>query len=249
VLDQPSSQVIAALRDPAVRERLLASAASSIMPGLARFERYLIGDVFSAANERYRNRMVGDLAREQGKHPFEMIVEVVANDDLRTVLWPQPGSDGPDDWELRRALWEQPDVMIGGSDAGAHLDRMLGSAYPTRFLADALRGRQLVSVERAVQTMTDVPARLFGLRRRGRVVAGYAADLCVLDPGTVDAAPVRTVFDLPGGNKRMLADPIGVVRVLVNGRETIVDGAPVDVRPGAVLRSGRDTGGTDTRTM
>ncbi len=76
-------------------------------------------------------------------------MEIVAADDLRTVLWPQPASDGPADWELRRTLWEDPDVVLGGSDAGAHLDRMLGSAYPTRFLGDSIRGKQLVSLERA----------------------------------------------------------------------------------------------------
>jgi N-acyl-D-aspartate/D-glutamate deacylase len=249
VLDQPSDRVIAELRDPATRARLLASARDSNMPAMAEFERYLIGEVYSTTNEQYRNRLVGDIAREKGQDPFEAIVEIVAADDLRTVLWPQPGSDGPEDWELRRTLWEDPDVVLGGSDAGAHLDRMLGSAYPTRFLSDSLRGKQLVSLERAVQMMTDVPARLFGLRGRGRVAEGCHADLTVLDSATVDATPVRTAFDLPGDAKRLLADPIGVVRVLVNGHETIVDGAPVGSLPGTLLRSGRDTGDTDTRTM
>jgi len=95
--------------------------------------------------------------------------------------------------------------------------------------------------------MTDVPARLFGLRDRGRVAEGWHADLTVLDPATVGAGPVRTVYDLPGDGKRMLADPIGVVRVFVNGTETVVDGVPVEgVLPGRVLRAGRDTGDTDT---
>jgi N-acyl-D-aspartate/D-glutamate deacylase len=241
--------VIEQLRDPATRARLLASARDSNMPGMAEFERYLIGEVYSATNEQYRNRLVRDIAREKGQDAFETIVEIVAADDLRTVLWPQPASDGPADWELRRTLWEDPDVVLGGSDAGAHLDRMLGAAYPTRFLGDSLRGKQLVSVERAVQMMTDVPARLFGLRERGRIAEGFHADLTVLDPATVDAAPVRTVFDLPGNAKRLLADPVGVVRVLVNGQETIVDGVPVGSLPGTVLRSGRDTANTDTRTM
>ena len=53
-------------------------------------------------------------------------------------------------------------------------------------------------------------------------------------------------FDLPGESKRLLADPIGVVRVLVNGQETIIDGEPTGALPGTVLRSGRDTAGTAT---
>ena len=62
--------------------------------------------------------------------------------------------------------------MLGGSDAGAHLDRMCGAPYTTRFLADCLRGRQLVSLERAVQLITDAPAPLFGLRDRGVLARG-----------------------------------------------------------------------------
>ena len=99
VLDQPADMVISCLRDPQVRARLLAAARDSNMPGMAEFDRYLVGDVYSEVNEQYRNRMVGDIAHEKGQDPFEAIVEIVAADDLRTVLWPQPASDGPADWE------------------------------------------------------------------------------------------------------------------------------------------------------
>src|SRR5262249_22024253 len=141
----------------------------------------------------------------------------------------------------RRALWDSPDVMLGGSDAGAHLDRMLGSPYPSRFLADVLRGRQLVSLERAVQMMTDTPARFFALRGRGRIATGYQADVVMFDPDQVGAGPPRTCFDLPGGAKRLVADPLGIARVLVNGREAVVEGQSTGELAGTVLRGGRDT--------
>jgi N-acyl-D-aspartate/D-glutamate deacylase len=234
------------LRDPEVRAKMVAQAGDSPLGRLADFGNYVIGDVFSEVNEQYRNRKVSDIAAERGEDPFATIVDIVANDDLRTVLWPLPSADSDADWELRRRLWDEDDVLLGGSDAGAHLDRMLGSPYPTRFVGDCLRGRQLVPLERAVHLLTDVPARLFGLRDRGRVVEGGHADLVLLDPATVDASPARIAFDLPGESKRLLADPIGVVRVLVNGQETIVDGQPTGDVPGTVLRSGRDTTGTAT---
>ena len=78
---------------------------------------------------------------------------------------------------MRAEAWDHPLVMIGGSDAGAHLDRMCGAPYTTSFLADTLRGRQLVSLERCVQLMTQVPAQLFGLRDRGELREGYHADV------------------------------------------------------------------------
>jgi N-acyl-D-aspartate/D-glutamate deacylase len=234
------------LQDPAVRADMMEKASSSPLRRLADFANYLIGDVYSEANEPYRDRRVGDIAKERGEDAFTTIVDIVVNDELKTVLWPIPAADGDADWELRRTVWEHEDVLLGGSDAGAHLDRMLGSPYPTRFIADCLRGRRLVSLERAVHLMTDAPARLFGLRDRGRLEQGYHADVVVLDPATVDATAARIAFDLPGDSKRLLADPRGVVRVLVNGRETIVDGQPTGALPGTVLRSGRDTAGTET---
>ena len=105
----------------------------------------------------------------------------------------------------------------------------------------------MLPLERAVRLMTDVPARLFGLRDRGRVAPGWIADLAVLDPETV-GAPARSggPTTSPAARTASSAAPEGVVRVLVNGVETISDGAPTGARAGTVLRAGRDTTGTAT---
>jgi N-acyl-D-aspartate/D-glutamate deacylase len=118
---------------------------------------------------------------------------------------------------------------------------MCGAPYPTQFLGDALRGRRLLPLERAVQLITDVPARLFGLRDRGRIEVGSHADIVVFDPDTIDAGPPTLVPDLPGESPRLIAESIGVQHVFVNGTETIAGGTPTGTTPGKVLRSGRDT--------
>ena len=241
VLDVDVAERIRRLRDPAIRADLLASARTSRFAHLTNFGEYVVGDVVSPENEPYRNRAVGEIAAERGEDPFATIVEIAAADDLQTTFWPGRTADGDADWKLRGEVWEHPDVMLGGSDAGAHLDRMLGAPYPTRFLGDTLRGRRLTSLERAVQLMTDVPARLFGLRGRGRLAVGYQADVVLFDPGSVGSGPAYALYDLPGGSKRLVADPTGVARVLVNGRDVIVDGTPTGDLPGVVLRGGRDT--------
>jgi N-acyl-D-aspartate/D-glutamate deacylase len=166
---------------------------------------------------------------------------VTSADDFKTVLWPLPTSNGDADWIARRDLWAKESVLIGGSDAGAHLDRMLGSPYPTRFLADTLRGRQLIPLERTVQLMTDAPARLFGLTGRGRIAEGWFADVVLFDPENVDSGPAHRVYDLPGRSLRLTAESTGVQRVFINGRPVISDGQPIGDVPGRVLRSGRDT--------
>ena len=168
---------------------------------LASWGRYMIGDTFSAANEGLKGRIVADLAQERGQvGRSTRCVDIVIDDDLRTVLWPLPSDSDAESWKLRAEAWDHPLVMIGGSDAGAHLDRMCGAPYPTKFLGDCLRGRKLVSMERCVQLMTQIPAELFGLRDRGTIARGLPRRprSCSI-PRPSNTGEVKLVDDLPGG--------------------------------------------------
>jgi N-acyl-D-aspartate/D-glutamate deacylase len=244
VLGLPVPERIEKLRDPEVRAEMLARADSEeagVFRRLADFARYVIGDTYSEANEGLKGRVVEEIAAERGQEPFDTLVEIVINDDLRTILWPMPPDNDPASWDLRQQVWEDGRALLGGSDAGAHLDRMCGAPYTTRFLADCLRGRKLAPLERAVQMLTDEPAQLFGLVDRGRIAEGHRADVVVFDPDTVGAEHATLVDDLPGGTARLTADATGVVRVLVNGVETVVGNRATGALPGTLLRSGTDT--------
>jgi N-acyl-D-aspartate/D-glutamate deacylase len=241
IMQLPLREKTAALRDPQTRARMVAAAQGTGFEFMAEFGRYQIGDTLAPENKRYEGRFVADIAKERGMDAWDALIDIEAADEYKTVLWPKPIADEIEDWELRRQVWQSDDVIIGGSDAGAHLDRMLGSPYPTRFLADTIRGRQLITVERAVQLMTDRPARLYGLTDRGRIAPGARADLVVFDPSSIDSGPARRVYDLPGDSLRLTASSVGVEAVLVNGVETIRQGQPTGAFPGTVLRSGRHT--------
>jgi len=244
VLKLPIDEKRAALADPAVRARMAEQAQSEeagVFRRLTDWARYVIGDTYSAANEGLQGRVVEDIAAERGADPFDTLVELVAADDFRTILWPMPTDNDDASWAMRKEVWSDPRAMLGGSDAGAHLDRMCGATYTTRLLADCLRGRKLATLERAVQMLTDEPAQLFGLRDRGRIAEGFHADLVVFDPETVGAGHARLVNDLPGGSARLTAEAEGVVRVFVGGVATVADNAGTGATPGRVLRSGRDT--------
>jgi N-acyl-D-aspartate/D-glutamate deacylase len=190
---------------------------------------------------------VADIAAERGQDPFATLVEIAVNDELKTVLWPMPSDNDPDSWALRARTWEDEDVLLGGSDAGAHLDRMAGAPFPTRFLGDCLRGRKLVPVERAVQMMTGDPAELFGLKDRGRIAEGYIADIAIFDPETVTSEDATLVKDLPGESARLTAGSIGMDHVIVGGVEIVREGKATGATPGVVLRAGRDTVSVNTR--
>ncbi|MFJ8402667.1 amidohydrolase family protein [Streptomyces microflavus] len=244
ILALPAPERIERLRDADTRTEMLRRADSKeagVFRRLADFGRYVIGDTYSAANEGLGGRVVNDIAAERGQDPFHCLVEICAADELRTVLWPMPTDNDPDSWALRQRTWEHEDVMLGGSDAGAHLDRMCGAPYTTRFLGDCLRGRKLVPLTAAVKMLTDDPARLFGLRERGRIEEGFHADLVLFDPERIDAGPATLVHDLPGDSPRLDSKAIGIVSVRVNGVETLRDDKVTGAVPGTVLRSGRDT--------
>ncbi|MFJ8166777.1 amidohydrolase family protein [Streptomyces sp. NPDC096136] len=250
VLGLPVPERIARLRDPDVRAEMLRRADSKeagVFRRLADFGRYVIGDTYSKENEGLGGRVVNDIAAERGQDAFQCLVEICANDDLRTVLWPMPTDNDPATWALRAETWQHEDVLLGGSDAGAHLDRMCGAPYTTRFLGDCLRGRRLVPLEQAVRMLTDDPARLFGLRGRGRIAEGWHADLVLFDPERIEAGPATLVHDLPGDSPRLDSRAIGIVSVRVNGVETIRDDEVTGAVPGIVLRSGRDTRTVSTR--
>jgi len=243
-LSVPVDERMARLRDPEVRMQLLEwsqSKEAGVFRRLADFGDYRIGDTYSDANEGLKGRIVRDIAAERNQSAFSTLLDIVLADDLRTILWPIPQDDDPTSWALRKEVWEDPRTLIGGSDAGAHLDRMCGAPYTTRFLADCIRGRKLVSLEAAVRMMSSDPASLFGLKDRGVIREGAIADLLLFDPATVGAEEATLVHDLPGGSARLLAGSTGVKRVLVSGTAIVIDGAVTGATPGTVLRSGRDT--------
>jgi N-acyl-D-aspartate/D-glutamate deacylase len=244
VMRLPFGEKKAALADPEIRCTLVEashSEAAGVFRRLAGWDRYVIGDTYSDANAGLTGRVVGEIATERGQEAFDTLVEIVTTDDFRTVLWPMPTDNDDASWHMRQEVWDDPRVMLGGSDAGAHLDRMCGSSYTTRLLADCLRGRKLASLERAVQMLTQAPAELFGLVDRGTIAVGNHADLVVFDPETVGAENARLVEDLPGGTARLTAGSEGVVRVYVGGVVTVEDGKATGATPGTILRSGRDT--------
>ncbi|MDQ1069832.1 N-acyl-D-amino-acid deacylase family protein [Streptomyces canus] len=250
VLALPVPERIERLRDPDVQKELLRQSQSKeagVFRRLTNFGRYVIGDTYSETNRGLSGRVVEDIAAERGQEPFAALVEICAADSLRTVLWPMPTDNDPASWAMRAEAWQHEDVLLGGSDAGAHLDRMCGAPYTTRFIGDCLRGRRLTSLEQAVKMLTDDPAQLFGLRERGRIEEGFHADLVLFDPERIAAGTATLVHDLPGDSPRLDSKAIGVRAVWVNGVEAIRDDVVSGAVPGRVLRSGRDTRTVSTR--
>jgi N-acyl-D-aspartate/D-glutamate deacylase len=243
VLSLPTEDRLAALGDPEVRRRLDEGANSEeagVLRGLVAWSRLTLDETFAPENAPYEGRTVGDVATERGQQPFDALLDIVVADKLRTGLRP-PMAESDADWDARAMLWRDRRTVIGGSDAGAHLDMMCGAIYSTALLGNGVRQRELLSWAEAIHLLTDVPARLYGLKHRGRVAEGWWADLVVFDPETVGHGPERRRDDMPGGASRLYAEGIGIEHVMVNGSEIVRHGDFTGALAGQLLRSGRDT--------
>jgi N-acyl-D-aspartate/D-glutamate deacylase len=238
----PVDEKRAALADPRERARLREAAESDtgLFSRLLRWDRLRVGQTFSPENDGLTGETIGEIAAERGQDPFDALCDIAIADDLRTDLLPPTGGDDVESWKRRADVWRDQRVVVGASDAGAHLDMLATFNYTTSLLA-ASREHDLVGLEEAVHLLTDVPARLYGVRERGRIVEGWHADLVVVDEDRVAPAPVETRYDLPAGAGRLFAEAEGIEHVLVNGTEIVRAGALTGDRPGTLLRSGHGT--------
>ena len=135
-------------------------------------------------------------------------------------------------------LLKHPAGVIALSDAGAHLIYFCDAGYGLHFLAHWVRELGAFTLEEGVRRLTADPARKYRIPGRGRIAAGYKADLVLFDPRTVGVSGLRKTQDLPGGGTRMVRDPLGVHGVWVNGLQ-VFDGrryTALGAGPGEVLR-------------
>jgi len=237
----PNEEKMALLSDPEQRRKLNEDAQKpSAFRGVARWERLTVGEVTKEGLKHLEGQTIGDIAEQTGNTPWDTLCEIVVEDGLKTGLYPPAAGDNDESWALRQALWNDDRCLIGASDAGAHLDFLATFNYSTYLLA-AARDRDLLSLESAVNKLTDIPARLYGLKDRGRIEEGWWADLVIFDAAEVAPAEVEVREDLPGGAWRLYSEAVGVHHVFINGEHAVRNGEFTDARPGALLRSGRDT--------
>ena len=167
-------------------------------------------------------RRVAKLARERECSPLDVMCELAVAEDLETRFRAYIAND---DVEAVGDLLTHEHVVLGLSDAGAHVDQLCDAPLYTDLLGTWVRERQLMPLEKAVRKLSGEAADMFGFVRRGYLREGYWADVCVFDPQTVGPGPVRRVRDFPAGAERLTAEePSGVRHVLVNGMPIRSDG-------------------------
>ena len=205
-------------------------------------DNFIVSSTANEANKCYVGRKTGDIAREQGREPIDVLLDIALADNLDTVFTPDNTNESAETFAMRGKVWADDRTLVGASDAGAHLDLIDTFAFSTSFLQTGVREFGVISLEEAVHQITGRVATYFGLVERGLLRPDFHADIVIFDANTVGRGPTQTRYDLPGGDDfRLYADAVGIGHVLVNGVEIVRGGEHTGKLPGRVLRSGTDT--------
>src|SRR5437763_8298947 len=228
--DKSKAAQRAVYADPAFRNAFRAE-----LKGGIDWARLTVHEVHKPELKRYEGRTIAGVATERGTDPIDTFLDLTVEDDLdiEYVL-----AQFNVNIELVKENLVDPNVLIALGDGGAHVDMLCDAGYPTYLLGTWVRERQIMTLEQAVARLTAQPADLFGIKGRGRLAIGNAADLAIFDPERIGSASRgERRFDLPGGAKRMVMPSRGVEYTIVNGTTVYAEGRATGATPGEVLRS------------
>lgn len=180
-------------------------------------------------------RTIARIAADEGRDPVDVMLDIAFADDLGAIF--ELVALNHDATEVVPLIQDKR-LLIGLSDAGAHVDMMCDAGFATYMLASWVRETPVLSLEEAVRRLTSEQAAFFGIPKRGVIRQGNYADLALFDISRVRPLESQKVFDLPGGGKRWVQHAEGMFGTVVNGELLYEQGEYVGTLPGRALRSG-----------
>jgi N-acyl-D-aspartate/D-glutamate deacylase len=201
-----------------------------------KWDRLEVKEVSNPAMKPLEGKTVAEIAQQRGTYGVDTFLDLALEDELR-IQYSMALFNANE--ERIPELINDPRVMVGLSDGGAHVDMLCDAGYCTYLLGTWVRDKQSMSLERAIKRLTSEPADFFGIKNRGRLIPGMAADVVVFDQNTVGSAKRGEMRnDLPGGGRRIVMTARGIEHVIVNGQALYDEGKLGRTLPGQVLRSG-----------
>jgi len=227
ILRQPLEQRLASLRDAGTVAKMVADAETFRMAGPMGGLVIRGGD---KAPAHYVGRTLGDIAKERGQTVPQALIDISLEGDLDVAFL--SANQGHNITDRVGPLLAHPLVHVGASDGGAHL-KSFATYGDTGFLfSEFVRASKHLTLEGAVKKITSETAAIWGLKDRGTIAPGYAADVVVFNADTIGRGEERPVFDMPGDGMRYTRDAVGVDTVLVNGQVAFTNGAYTEARAG-----------------
>jgi len=226
------------LADPGFRRALIHEMGQPGVPNRISNENWdylTVMEVKKPALRHLEGKIIGQLAREQMREPWDVFLDLGLADDLDTMF--DCRLFNTDEKKVSELL-RHPCAAVALSDAGAHLSFLCDAGFGLHLFGHWARERGDMTLEQAVRAVTSTVADAYRIPHRGRIAAGAWADLMLFDPATVGRGEKRRVNDLPTGASRLDTPAVGLHGVWVNGVRT-VDAKGVIAgcgRPGRLLK-------------
>ena len=224
---------VAALKDPATREKLVTEAKEA--GGFGQVARILhpMGTGEFPDFDLDNNSNLQKLADDAGKDPVDVYVERLIASEGKEMwnLWAFGGSL-ENQWNYMRL----PHVIPMLGDAGAHVGQFTDADSPTFLLGELTRDRGVYSLEEAVHRISGKSAKVLGLKERGEIREGWHADLNVIDYDELRSCQPVYLNDFPHNGGRLVVKSTGYDATLVAGQVVIEKGEYTGNRPGQVIR-------------
>jgi N-acyl-D-amino-acid deacylase len=186
------------------------------------WENIFISSVESQKNQSWVGRSVAEIASQEGKEPAEMAFHILLEEDGRVGMILFSMDEEKMALGLRHPLGM---VCTDGLLGGKPHPRVYGT-FP-RVLGKYVRERKDLTLVEAIRKMTSLPAQRLGLKDRGILSEGKAADIVVFDP---EAVIDRATYE----NPRQY--PEGIQHVIVNGALSVANGRFTGRLGGRVLK-------------
>src|SRR5579871_3109133 len=228
-LRQPLAERLAALRDPATVERLLTDAGPD--GGDALFGS-LVARGGDGCPPEFAGETLGEIATRRCETPAQALISLSLEHGLDVAFI--AASRGHDATDRIGPMLASPHVHIGASDGGAHISSFATYGDTGYLFSEFVRRSGAMTLEEAVKKITSETAEIWRLKDRGALKQGFAADIVVFDPDSIDRGEEHPVFDMPGDGMRYVRGSIGVDTVVVNGKIAWAKGAYTDAKAGEI---------------
>ena len=224
--------VLKRLADPEARERIKANPQPMWL--IVKAEKW--SDIV-LLNAIHNKDLVGadfaEIGRMRNCHPYDAVLDILLEEgeDMMSCMWSSKSfRDSDVDLCLEQAECAVISDTVAIANDGVlkdHIGSLSGYGWAARFLQYYVRDRGVLSLAEGLAKLTSIPAARLGLKNRGLLRPGYAADICVFDPANIAS-------NATARHPRRYAS--GIAHVLVNGQMSMRNGQRTEVNAGQVVR-------------
>jgi len=133
-------------------------------------------------------------------------------------------------------LLNHPHTVAALGDGGAHVGSICDASANLYLITKWVKQMGKVELSKGISMLTQQPAELYSLMDRGRIAVGLKADINVIDLEALKLKTPHIVADLPAGGKRFLQNADGVDMTMVSGEVIYRNGTATGALPGKLVR-------------